>query len=197
MLIDRRNERAVDVLREWLLSSEDGGEEDATCNGRRRVALLYGAGHCRDLHRRLVRDEGMTPVRTEWRTAFRATAPRWGDFGVDVDDWRERTSDLARSALPSSIADDGVGVARGVSDSTLESVAVGLVVLPLYLLVGGFDWVSTLADLGNAVDGGVYLDGTAAVLLYLVRHVALYVGISKFVVDWGGNEGIFEDDERA
>lgn len=197
VLIDRRNERAVDVLREWLSSSEDGGEEDATCNGRRRVALLYGAGHCRDLHRRLVRDEGMTPVRTEWRTAFRATAPRWGDFGVDVDDWRERTSDLARSALPSSIADDGVGVARGVSDSTLESVAVGLVVLPLYLLVGGFDWVSTLADLGNAVDGGVCLDGTAAVLLYLVRHVALYVGISKFVVDWGGNEGIFEDDERA
>lgn len=68
-------------------------------------------------------------------------------------------------------------------------------ILPLYLLVGGLDWLSTIGDLGNALDSGSYVDGTADVLLYLVRHVALYVGISKFVVDWGGNDGVFELDE--
>ena len=54
-----------------------------------------------------------------------------------------------------------------------------------------------MGDLGNALDGRIYIEGFADVLLYLVRHVALYVGISKFVVDWGGNDGIFEKDERA
>ena len=37
--------------------------------------------------------------------------------------------------------------------------------------------------------------GGVSALVVIV--VALYVGISKFVVDWGGNEGMFEDDERA
>mmetsp|Transcript_6349 Transcript_6349/g.11591 ORF Transcript_6349/g.11591 Transcript_6349/m.11591 type:complete len:610 (-) Transcript_6349:93-1922(-) len=191
VLIEKRNERAMDVLRDSLSSLENADD-----NGKRkRIALLYGAGHCKDLHRRLVQEEGMTPVRTEWRTAFRATAPRWGDF-VNVDDWKAKTSDIA-SSLPSSVLGDGEGIFKSMSVSTLESVAVGLVILPLYLLVGGLDWVSTMGDLGKALDGGLYLDGFADVLLYLVRHVALYVGISKFVVDWGGNEGIFDDDERA
>lgn len=187
ILIDRRNERAVDVLRDSLASLDDG-------QARKRVALLYGAGHCRDLHQRLVREEGMAPVRTEWRTAFRASAPRWGDF-VDVDDWRATTGDIA-SRLPPAIADEGV--VQSVSVSTLESAAVGLVILPLYLLIGGIDWVSTVGDLGNALDRGAFLDGFADLFLYLVRHVALYVGISKFVVDWGGSGGVFEDaDSRA
>ena len=55
-----------------------------------------------------------------------------------------------------------------------------------------------MGDLGTSLDRGMYLDGVADVLLYLVRHVALYVGIAKFVVDWGNADGIFdEDDERA
>mmetsp|Transcript_1217 Transcript_1217/g.2592 ORF Transcript_1217/g.2592 Transcript_1217/m.2592 type:complete len:587 (+) Transcript_1217:212-1972(+) len=197
VLIDKRNERAMDVLKESLLELEQGNEDDdgnINNQDQKRIALLYGAGHCRDLHRRLIQDEGMTPIRTEWRTAFRATAPRWGDF-VDMDDWKAKSSDFA-SSLPSSMVVDGEGIVKSMSVSTLESVAVGLVVLPLYLVVGGLDWVSTMGDLGNAIGGGMYLDGLANVLLYLVRHVALYVGISKFVVDWGGNEGIFEEDER-
>lgn len=189
VLIERRNERAIGVLREALsLERTRDGEE------LHRIALLYGAGHCRDLHRRLVQEEHMTPVRTEWRTAFRATAPRWGDF-VNVDRWQVKSRGLA-ARLPSSMT-DGKNIVKATSVSTLESVAVGLVILPLYLLVGGLDWVSTMGELVNSVDAGSYLDGAAAVLLYLVRHVALYVGISKFVVDWDGNEGIFEDDERA
>ncbi|KAL9181041.1 hypothetical protein ACHAXT_009846 [Thalassiosira profunda] len=179
VLIDKRNERAMEVLKHSL----DGGEGQ-----KKRVALLYGAGHCRDLHRRL-QDEGLTPVRTEWRTAFRATAPRWGDFVAT--DLKAKSRDIA-STLPAVV--DGENIVKSMSVSTLESVAVGLVILPLYLLIGGLDWVSTLGDLGNALDGGMYVDAIASVLLYLVRHVALYVGISKFVVDWGGSDGVFEEE---
>ena len=59
------------------------------------------------------------------------------------------------------------------------------------------DWVSTMCDLGDDLDWRIYIEGFPGVLLYLVRHVALYVGISKIVVDWGGNEGIFEEDKGA
>ncbi len=195
VLIKKRNERAMDVVRECLSSSLM--TTTATARTReekkieKRVALLYGAGHCRDLHRRLVEQEGLTPISTEWRTAFRATAPRWGDFVTVNDRVKLWSKDIASSSTPS------------ITVSTLESVAVGLVILPMYLLVGGFDWVSTMGALGNAIEGRVYLDGVAAVLLYLVRHVALYVGISKFVVDWGGNGDVLfddnedEDDERS
>lgn len=185
VLIDKRNVRAMDVMRACLSSPSSIMREGT--NVEKRIALLYGAGHCRDLHRRLVQEEGMTPIRTEWRTAFRATAPRWGDFMTTTDDRTVKLSkDIASTSLPSSI-----------SVSNLDSVAVGLVILPMYLLLGGLDWVSTIGDLGNALEGREYLDGVAAALLYLVRHVALYVGISKFVVDWGGNDGVFDNDERA
>ena len=185
VLIEKRNDRAMDVLRQSLSSLE---HDDGDDNSRQtRIALLYGAGHCHDLHNRLVNEEGMIPIRTEWRTAFRATTPRWGDF-VDMDDWRDKSNSLA-----SRLA-DGEDIVKSMSVATLESVAVGLVILPLYLLIGGLDWVSTLSDLGQSLDGGMYLDGVADVFLYLVRHAALYVGISKFVVDWGGNDGVFEDD---
>jgi len=187
VLIEKRNERAMDVLHESLQMSDQEKDVDISTNNReqKRIALLYGAGHCRDLHRRLIQEENMTPIRTEWRTAFRATAPQWRGF-INID----------ASSLPSSMGDKE-NIVKSMSVSTLESVAVGLVILPLYLLVGGLDWVSTMGDLGNNLEGRMYIEGFADVLLYLVRHVALYVGISKFVVDWGGNEGIFEDDEKA
>lgn len=189
VLINQRNERAMDVMRECLSSSSTAtitttATHEET-NSKKRIALLYGAGHCRDLHRRLVQEEGMTPIRTEWRTAFRATAPRWGDF-MTTDNRNVKLSKDVASSLPTSI-----------SVSMLESVAVGLVILPMYLLVGGFDWVSTMGELGHALEGRAYLDGFADVFLYLVRHVALYVCISKFVVDWGGNDGVFDVDEKS
>ena len=84
------------------------------------------------------------------------------------------------------------------SISTLESVAVGLVILPLYMLIGGFDWVSTIRDAEYSLRGGLYVDGIVSILLYVLRHAAMYVGLSKFVVDWGGTGvGNFVDDESA
>jgi hypothetical protein len=193
VLIEKRNEHAMNVLRETLRQQQNEGE-------KKRIALLYGAGHCRDLHGRL-EAEGFVPVRTEWRTAFRASSPKWGDyFNVDRD-WNNKSvskSDVITSGFgPSTeLAQFSEGVITSLSTSALESAAVGLVVLPLYLLIGGLDWVSTLQDFGLALDKGQYLDGVLNMVLYLVRHVALYVGISKFVVDWGGDNGIFEEEDR-
>jgi len=199
VLIEKRNEHAMNVLRETLrMECEKEDDHDGSAERQKRIALLYGAGHCRDLHGRL-EEEGYVPVRTEWRTAFRASAPKWGDyFNVDRDFSKTNKSAEGISSgtsLSSELSQFGEGVISSLSTSALESAAVGLVVLPLYLLIGGLDWVSTLQDLGSAFENGLYLDALAGAILYLVRHVALYVGLSKFVIDWGGDNGIVEEEQ--
>jgi len=57
-LIEGRNERALDVLREQL---DDGA---------RRVAIFYGAGHMPDFAERLVADFGFEHVGSEWIEAW-------------------------------------------------------------------------------------------------------------------------------
>lgn len=199
VLIEKRNEHAMNVLRETLrMESEKDDIHDGSLERQKRIALLYGAGHCRDLHGRL-EEEGYVPVRTEWRTAFRASAPKWGDyFNVDRDfsNTNKSAEGIASGAsFSSELSQFGEGIISSLSTSALESAAVGLVVLPLYLLIGGLDWVSTLQELGSAFENGQYLDGLAGAILYLVRHVALYVGLSKFVIDWGGDNGIVEEEQ--
>lgn len=201
VLIEKRNEHAMNVLRETLLLESDRDDDyDGSAERNKRIALLYGAGHCRDLHGRL-EAEGFIPVRTEWRTAFRASVPKWGDyFNVDRDFAKKNAvateATTAGTSLSSELNRFGEGIISSLSTSALESAAVGLVVLPFYLIIGGLDWVSTLQELGLALENGQYLDGIADMILYLVRHVALYVGISKFVIDWGGdNNGIFEEEQ--
>lgn len=178
VLIEKRNERAIDVLKRVHEQ-----------NGKDKVALLYGASHCQDLTRKLMQ-EGYAPVKKEWRTAFRATPPDLGDFYLDVQDWKRLQRQQASSAV-----DVSSWTLQSVDASTLESVAVSLVVLPLYLLLGGFDWVATISEFVGAVDSGSYVDAIAAAMIYLVRHVALYIAISKFVVDWGGRGSVLMDEE--
>ena len=79
VLIHRRNDLAMDVLQEVLSSLSLSGE------AINMLALLYGSGHCRDLHQRLVQVEPMTVFRTKWRMAFCASAPQWGKDLVVVD----------------------------------------------------------------------------------------------------------------
>ena len=178
VLIEKRNERAIHVLD--MVQKKDG---------KKNIALLYGAGHCQDLTQRLIQ-EGYIPVKKEWRTAFKATPPNLGDFYLDVEDWKR----IQRQQVSTEI-DASSWTLQSVDTSTLESVAVSLVVLPLYLLLGGFDWVATISDLSNALDVGSYVNGLATVIVYLVRHVALYVAISKVIVDWGGKGSVLLDEE--
>lgn len=206
VLIQKRNERAMEVLR-MVQHQRQKCQREPNGQGRQtfsleqdktdgRIALLYGAGHCRDLTRRLIK-EGYVPTKREWRTAFRATPPNLGDFFLDVQEWKQAQYRSQTSGVDTSSwsKEEGRDILQSMDTSTLESVAVSLVVLPLYLLLGGFDWVSTVSELGNALEVGSYVDGLASVMVYLVRHVALYVAISKFVVDWGGNGGVLLDED--
>jgi hypothetical protein len=127
-----------------------------------RLALLYGCSHCPDLHSRLVH-RGFVPVCTEYRTAW---------------------------SVPFAFS-NGVGSRMGTTDTkggqevTTMQIASILVALPIYFTLGGLDWIGTLQNIvGDAETNSV----TAAVdtLLYLFRHVLLYVGLSKFFLDWDG-----------
>ena len=67
------------------------------------------------------------------------------------------------------------------------TVVPALALLSLgYLGVGALDWVGIMDDVSQiwVPNQGGYLDAGVAALLYLVRHVLLYLGFSKFLVDW-------------
>ena len=79
-------------------------------------------------------------------------------------------------------------------ESAQRLTAVGLIVLlPTYFFIGGLDWISTLGDIVQ-VHNSVEALGDA--LLYLIRHVVLYVGLSKILLDWNAST-VQEDAERA
>lgn len=69
VLLEERNAVVVDDLRAIL----DGEPE------LRRIAVFYGAGHLRDLERRLVAELGMTPVQGLW---FPALELRFAETGL-------------------------------------------------------------------------------------------------------------------
>jgi hypothetical protein len=119
------------------------------------VALLYGCHHCPDLHRQLER-AGFQETQSQWRTAW---------------------------SVPSRRAPD---------TEHLETTTGGMIgylvllVLPLYFFVGGLDWIETIVGVVRALEecsGSADASATSAVLLYLLRHVFLYVGLSKLVLD--------------
>ena len=168
ILINKRNERAMDVLQTSI-------ERD----GCKSNALLYGASHCLDLQRRLQAD-GFVPVKTEWRTAWTVDVP---PFGLGGGNGGRGSKDM----LPAFVSEL-------TSSSSSNGIAVALVVLPVYLAIGGFDWLATIGEVGGALDKGEVGDGLLEVALYLVRHVALYLGLAKFVVEWDGQNSLFGND---
>ncbi len=57
-LITERNKRALEVLRQQQKI------------GKRRIGVFYGAGHLTDMHERLVKEFGLTPIGIEWLEAW-------------------------------------------------------------------------------------------------------------------------------
>jgi len=171
ILINMRNERAMDVLQTSI-------EQD----GCKSNALLYGASHCLDLQHRLQAD-GFVPVKTEWRTAWTVDVPPFG-LGSGSGNNRVGGGSGSKEMLPAFVSEL-------TSSSSSNGIAVALVVLPMYFAVGGFDWLATIGEVGGALDKGDIGDGMLEVALYLVRHVALYLGLAKFVVDWDGQNTLF------
>jgi hypothetical protein len=170
LLIGQRNDHALEVLRASL-------NEDESC---RMTALLYGAMHCPDLYQKLIR-QGFTPTQTTWRTAWSVRIPKFGTSS--------RQSSTSRSRSSSTMGSSGDNFA-----SSPNALAVGLVVVPFYLAVGGFDWISTLHDIEVLMRSGSFFDAALEELLYLVRHVALYLSLVKFVVQWDSS-GVGEDNQ--
>ncbi|KAL7569117.1 hypothetical protein ACA910_016950 [Epithemia clementina (nom. ined.)] len=145
LLIQQRNQRALDVLETIQKSHLQDSDNSGTCT----LALLYGCSHCPDLHKRLIQDYGYRPIKTEWRTAWKIQPQRQKqETGKDADD----------------------------------STTIGLVVLFLmYFAVGGFDWIATVGDMAREDSA---IDMIVAAALYLARHLLLYVGLSKLLLDW-------------
>ena len=76
------------------------------------------------------------------------------------------------------------------------AIAIGLVILPLYFSIGGLDWIATLRDVTMAMEDGSVVEASFNIGLYLVRHVMLYLGLAKFVVEWDGGMNLFGNDPR-
>jgi hypothetical protein len=132
-----------------------------------RIAVLYGGMHCSDMKSKLVR-LGFSPTKTSWRTAWSVQVPSFG---------------TAQNA--------GGSMENFASVVSPDAVAIGLVVLPLYFLVGGMDWIATLQDVAQQLESGDYVDASIETLLYLIRHVVLYLSLAKFFVEWDGGQSLF------
>lgn len=75
--------------------------------------------------------------------------------------------------------------AWSVQENENDTVLVSLLgAVALYLSVGALDWVGMMGDVSEEWLGGEYLDAFVLGGAYLVRHVLLYLGLSKFLVDW-------------
>jgi hypothetical protein len=187
LLVTQRNERALQVLDQTLdslLQEDFNNNNDISNKGKvgSKVALLYGCSHCPDLHRGLVQ-RGFTPVESEWRTAW--SVPFAGSNNVAAT---VATSDESTSATL-----DNDTAAAGREQGVTRTQTISLVVaLTIYFVVGGIDWIATLDDVAQSVSDADAVEAAVDALLYLARHVLLYVGLSKFVLDW--DAGSFRDE---
>jgi hypothetical protein len=66
-------------------------------------------------------------------------------------------------------------------------LAVGIL-LPLYFLLGGLDWILAWRDVVACWEQQLWQDGAVETGLYIVRHVMLYVALSKYLLKWNTNE---------
>jgi len=74
-------------------------------------------------------------------------------------------------------------VAVPIQSSTTTRLWTPALLLLLYFGIGGMDWIATLQDVAQAADQHDTITITVDALLYLMRHVLFYVGLSKFVLD--------------
>ena len=132
-----------------------------------RLAVLYGSMHCSHLRDKLI-DLGFIPAKTSWRTVWSVQTPSFGP------------SKSIGGALENPF----------ISIVSPNAIIIGLVVLPLYFLIGGIDWIAVLQDVTQEVETGDYIDASIETLLYLTRHVLLYLSLAKFVVEWDGGRSL-------
>lgn len=175
-LVRKRNSVAMEKLIRTVDSLDDTDTDTDTDTDVRgsKNALLYGAMHCQDLQSRFEK-MGYNVQKVEWRTAWSVSVPTFGSADTDSEDRRVGGLSWGNFALTSDPKD----------------IAIGLVIVPLYLLVGGLDWLGTAQDIAKSLDEGALMDGFFIAAFYLMRHLAMYLGLSKFVVSWDGEANLF------
>lgn len=154
-LVRWRNARAVDEV------------DAAVRAGRRRVALLYGALHMRDLRSRLLQRYDLVSVGSpRWRTAWRVQVPPndgegdgsllilivliVGLLALDAADWIECVETILQAAVSAAVGGPG-----------------------------------SLAEAGGAAT------------LYLGRHALLYLAIQRWAFEWDSRWWAVEAEEAA
>ena len=156
LLIQGRNQQALKVFDETL-ALENETSVTTTSNQqkkRKTIALLYGSSHCPDLSRAL-RQRGFVPQSTTWRTAW--------SVALDTNaGWTSSSSS---------------------SSSSIGTAPLWLVPATLYLAASGADWFASWQAILTANDNSV-ADMALLAAAYGIRHVLLYLGISKVVLDW-------------
>lgn len=161
-LVTQRNDHALQVLQTLLKQ-----------NSKKCTALLYGCSHCPDLHAKLVQDHGFKPTKTEWRTAWSVSVPNTfnGKNPVHAAGKSKNTPETVWSDLYTFLPP--------------TAWAALVVLFPLYLGVAAVDWIdcihSSTVSLWEDHDSVSFVTEW---MLYLLRHVLLYVGVSKFALEW-------------
>jgi len=169
-LIGARNAYCVEELTKWLNSQSLGlgGAAEGSEVKPKKVAVLFGGLHCRDLEVRLGASFGAKRIaqgEPQWRSAWVIEEGHnvQGPDSTHVHALHPAASSTSKSLLP------------------LVATAV-----PLYFLVGALDW---LTELRTLVDGGIlgaepWPEVVLELVLYVVRHSVLLIGFSKIAVDW-------------
>mmetsp|Transcript_2395 Transcript_2395/g.2782 ORF Transcript_2395/g.2782 Transcript_2395/m.2782 type:complete len:520 (-) Transcript_2395:62-1621(-) len=154
-IIGERNEKALQEL-----------EKSTDVDGCRNTALLYGALHCRDMHRKLNKMGYQLIGEEKWRTAWAVNL----DGDIEISSSSDETN----------------------SKSRINRSIVGIVAVSFYLLVSGVDWIATLQDIEVDASLGHGYGSLVTALAYLLRHVALYFSLAKFIIQW--DIGLFGGD---
>lgn len=183
-IVRRRNSVALDTLLKTIENTTSNSKSDSDkITNSNNNAVLYGAMHCQDLLSRLEK-MGYSLRKVEWRKAWSVNVPTFGT-GENLSSTMTKTP--GRSSATSSIMSDFV------SANDLSDIAFGLVIVPLYLLIGGLDWLATVKDIATSVDDSLWTEAGATSVFYVIRHLVLYVALSKFVVEWDGEAKLFGD----
>jgi hypothetical protein len=172
-IVQKRNENAIQKIQ----TSMDTWGHD-------KHAVLYGALHCQDLQHRL-ECMGFFVKKIDYRTVWSVTIPEFGTGRAQVD--RTRNSVVGEGKI--SWGNFATFVNSG-------DVSLALVVIPLYFLAGGLDWLDTVKSMISCIDTADSTSCLFVTVLYLIRHIALYLVISKFFIDWDGPSNLFEGDDN-
>eukprot|EP00591_Stephanopyxis_turris_P001005 CAMPEP_0195519556 /NCGR_PEP_ID=MMETSP0794_2-20130614/15045_1 /TAXON_ID=515487 /ORGANISM="Stephanopyxis turris, Strain CCMP 815" /LENGTH=481 /DNA_ID=CAMNT_0040648735 /DNA_START=248 /DNA_END=1693 /DNA_ORIENTATION=- len=105
------------------------------------------------------------------------------------DDGFQCTNIQWRTAWTVDLAGGG-----GQDNRNRGNFAIGAIAVPLYLGISGVDWLATIHDIGQSVEDGQGIGALIAFILYIARHVALYLSLAKFVVEW--DDSLFGLDGR-